>query len=393
MFNLAAATILSLLASSFALPQYSYSGAAASPPAIHQVTVGGPNGELTFTPNSIAASVGDQVVFNFHQKNHSATQSSLANPCAPVPGGFDSGFMPVAPDATTFPMYIHTVTDTKPIWVYCAQGDGAHCHAGMVFAINCGLTGAANSFASFQAAAEAQGSGSALAPAPTPAAVIPGPDTTTYPGLTVPAPPVAETVTATISLGDNTWTTTYASYPNSPDPTPNSIQGDVITIDVGLNGTLTYTPNRISAKPRDTVVFKFHTKNHTATQSSFEDPCRKLQFTSPTGQVGFDSGFMPVADPDFLPTFNLTVNDTAPIWVYCRQTGHCGMGMVLAINSDEQSGQNIAAFAELAKEINGTTGGSSSSPGSTSIPAASGSMKLSTSMTLSLLGAVVALLL
>lgn len=37
------------------------------------------------------ADVGDQVVFTFHQKNHTATQSSLAAPCSLVDGGLDSG--------------------------------------------------------------------------------------------------------------------------------------------------------------------------------------------------------------------------------------------------------------------------------------------------------------
>lgn len=55
-------------------------------------------------------------------------------------------------------------------------------------------------------------------------------------------------------------------------------------------------------------------------QSSFATPCRSLTSTSTSGQVGFDSGFMPVADGvTTFPTWNITVNDTTPIWAYCRQ--------------------------------------------------------------------------
>lgn len=38
-----------------------------------------------------SAQPGDQVVFHFEQKNHTATQSSFADPCGKLDGGFDSG--------------------------------------------------------------------------------------------------------------------------------------------------------------------------------------------------------------------------------------------------------------------------------------------------------------
>lgn len=370
------AAVLSLLAFSVALPQEKRA-------ATHDITVGGPNGELAFTPDAIFANPGDQVIFHFQQKNHSATQSSFANPCGRVDGGFDSGFMPVAAGVTSdFPTFTYTVENTKPVWVYCAQNDGGHCHAGMVFAINCGATGSVNSFDNFKAAAIAQGqatSSSAYgygapaassdsappassappadgAPAATAAATtVALPDTTTYPGITIPPAPQETTVTSTIVVGTSTWTTTYASYPGSPDPTPSSLTGSTINVVVGGNGTLTFDPPFVSAKPFDTVVFSFQAKNHTATQSSFSDPCRKLEFTDP-GVIGFDSGFMPVtAGSSDFPTFSVVVNDTAPIWVYCRQTGHCGEGMVFAINSVQDSARNFAAFQTLAKDINGTS--------------------------------------
>jgi plastocyanin len=171
-------------------------------------------------------------------------------------------------------------------------------------------------------------------------------------------------------LDNTTWTTVYESYPNSPNPTPAAVQGIEHRVKVGENGTLTYNPSRITANPRDTIVFEFVAKNHTVTQSSFGAPCRKLALTSTTGQQGFDSGFMPVDASASTPlTFTITVNDTQPIWVYCRQAQHCGSGMVFAVNSDEStnSDHTFDDFVSLAKAINGTSVNSNSnSTGQTS---------------------------
>jgi len=128
-------------------------GAASTPAAggqVHTVVVGGSS--LVFTPPNITAKPGDIVTFEFHQKNHTVTQSSFASPCSPLNAngvtGFDSNFMPVADGATSFPTFNFTVTSTKPVWAYCKQGAGAHCHAGMVFAINTDETSQQN-FAAF----------------------------------------------------------------------------------------------------------------------------------------------------------------------------------------------------------------------------------------------------
>lgn len=64
------------------------------------------------------ATVGDQIVFHFKQKNHTVTQSSLQAPCSAKEGGFNSGFQPVPANQTDmFPTYTITVNDTQPIWV------------------------------------------------------------------------------------------------------------------------------------------------------------------------------------------------------------------------------------------------------------------------------------
>jgi plastocyanin len=346
---------------------------------------------LTYSPEAIFAQPGDQVVFHFHAKNHTVTQSSFASPCGAKAGGISSGFMPVAANQTdNLPTFTVTVNDTNPIWIYCSQGANtaaSHCGAGMVFSINCGPDGSANSFTSFKASALAIGaslkaaaaaSSSAPVPsAPYPSAPAPAADpsamaTAAYGGYTIPPAPEATLVTQPITLDStSTWTTTYSSYPGSPAPTPASAGGTVHTVIVGGPGKLAFDPPFLSALPRDTIVFQFQQKNHTVTQSSFEDPCRKL---NNNGLTGFDSGFNPVADgaAEF-PTFNFTVTDTSPVWAYCAQktpSSHCGAGMVFAINSVETSARNFAAFQKVAEAINGTAlaavGPSAPSTGSTS---------------------------
>lgn len=49
---------------------------------------------LGYRPEAITANVGDVVEFQFMQKNHTATQSTFAEPCIAMQGGKDSGFMP-----------------------------------------------------------------------------------------------------------------------------------------------------------------------------------------------------------------------------------------------------------------------------------------------------------
>lgn len=125
-----------------------------------QVIVGGSG--LAYTPNQVTAAVGDIVQFVFMPKNHTVTQSSFATPCQALPGGQDSGFVPVAVNATSTQAFTVTVNSTNPMWFYCRQF--GHCQAGMVFAIN---PTANKTFAAFQAAANASGATTSASPSAT----------------------------------------------------------------------------------------------------------------------------------------------------------------------------------------------------------------------------------
>jgi plastocyanin len=367
----------------------------------------GAGGQLAYSPEAVSAQPGDQVVFHFNPKNHTVTQSSFASPCGKTAGGINSGFQPVAANQTAnLPTFTVTVNDTTPIWIYCAQAANtpeSHCGAGMVFAINCGADGSANSFTNFKNSALAIGAQLKAAAASSSAAAAPAATsqawtTAAYGDYTIPAAPAVTPVTQAITLGSETWTTTYNSYPGSPAPTPAAVDGVVHTVIVGGTGILAYDPPFISASPRDTVVFEFHQKNHTVTQSSFADPCNPLNVN---GTTGFDSGFMPVGvnETSGFPTWNYTVTDTSPVWAYCRQTvpsSHCGAGMVFAINPVQTSARNFTAFQNVAKALNGTAAAAvipSASPSAAASASAAVSVKLGGASVSILIAALAALLL
>jgi len=307
---------------------------------IHDVQVGA-DGQLAFSPEAIPAQIGDQVVFHFNPKNHTVTQSSFANPCGQKPGGFDSGFEPVMANQTQ-PTFAITVNDTQPIWVFCRQT--GHCGQGMVFAVNCGADGSQNSFTNFKNAALAQGAAAASSAG--------------YPGYSTP--------------------TATASGVATPSATTSPQVHTVIV--GGANGEV-YTPSSITAQPNDIVTFEFQQKNHTVTQSSFSSPCSRLNVN---GTTGFDSGFFPVAaNATQFPTWNYTVQDTKPVWAYCRQVGHCQSGMVFAINPVEDSPNNFTAFLNNAKlSATNTSTTSASAPSSTQSSSAVSTRLAGTSVTL-----------
>lgn len=104
------------------------------------------------------------------------------------------------------------------------------------------------------------------------------------------------------------------------------------------------------AAVNDTVQFVFMSQNHTATESTFPKPCNKKAVDAP------DSGFMPNGNNTVVPapTWEYTVTSMDPTWWYCKQRtgGHCGKGMVFAINPTAE--KNFDTFKMAAIRINGT---------------------------------------
>ncbi|KAK7463719.1 hypothetical protein VKT23_005655 [Stygiomarasmius scandens] len=325
--------------------------------AIHDIQVGADG--LSFTPEAISAEVGDQVVFHFVSKNHTATQSSFDSPCGPKEGGFNSGFMPVPQNQTdNLPIHTISVYDKNPIWVFCSQTNPVnHCGQGMVFAINCGADDQPNSFTNFKQSALDFGASLSASAAPSSTADAGAGGYGGGYGGGDAAPTAAETSATDASAAAPTdsaeSSTSTAGASNSVGSTDGSTdEPSVIKVIVGdSQGDLTFNPSNISAAVGSTVVFEFRAKNHSVVQSSFNAPC--------VSNGGFKSDFFPVdASATTFPTFNVTVNDTAPIWAYCRQTtpkSHCGSGMVFSVNAVESSDKSFTAFQNSAEAQNGTS--------------------------------------
>lgn len=363
---LAASLVLSLLAGSvLAAPRVAKR-------ETHEIVVGA-RGELVFDPPAIFANVGDDVIFKFTSKNHSVVQSSFAHPCGPLDGGFNTGFQFVAAGTAddAFPRVKYTVTTDKSraLWFYCPQAihtPNSHCSKGMVFSINCPAEGP-NSFDNFLAKAKADPSATAPPTEPARDIIVPLTPEPSHAGdITVPAYTAPETKTQPVTLGTSTWQTTYVAYPGAPEPTPASEEGQEIKVLVGADGKLSYEPSHVVALPRDTLVFEFVSKNHTVTQSSFADPCKP--FRTADGVAGIDSGFVPAAAAGQpAAQFRVKVNNTAPLYFYCKQGAgaHCGAGMVFSVNTDENGARSFSAFQTLAKQLNGgaTPGGNNNTGG------------------------------
>jgi len=131
--------------------------------------------------------------------------------------------------------------------------------------------------------------------------------------------------------------------------------GATHTVIVGGSG-LVYNPPHVMAAVGDVVHFVFLSKNHTITQSTFDEPCKKKP-------DGIDSGFLPneANSTASAPTFQYTVKETGPTWWYCKQktpANHCTGGMVFAVNPTAE--KTFDTF--LAKAKSGAGGAAAAPP-------------------------------
>ncbi|KAJ8062041.1 hypothetical protein OCU04_009821 [Sclerotinia nivalis] len=108
----------------------------------HSVIVGAA-GRLAFSPPRLDVALGDKILFEFLALNHTLTQSSLRNPCTwNATGGIDTGFKQFNPSNTSGKFVVeYTVESSTPLWFFCSQMRPiSHCHEGMVFALNPGIS-------------------------------------------------------------------------------------------------------------------------------------------------------------------------------------------------------------------------------------------------------------
>ncbi|KAH7367162.1 Cupredoxin [Plectosphaerella cucumerina] len=129
------------------------------------------------------------------------------------------------------------------------------------------------------------------------------------------------------------------------------------------NGSLTFSPDRITAAEGSMVQFQFMGGNHTVTQSTFDQPCVPLNVANPAAtQAGIFSGYVPVAasaNQGQRPVFTIMVNSTAPMWLYCQQGPHCQRGMAMVINENPtaNASRTLENYKAAAAALGGGAGG------------------------------------
>ncbi|KAK7190984.1 serine-threonine rich protein [Paraphaeosphaeria sporulosa] len=140
-----------------------------------------------------------------------------------------------------------------------------------------------------------------------------------------------------------------APAPSGPNKTNSEkvTVGGMKAVSTGMAPVLGFSPESITAAVGDTVEFVFMQKNHTATQSTFAEPCKAME-------GGKDSGFMPNPEGKAGVTWNITVDSTDAQWFYCKQATHCGVGMVFAINAATTGDKTMSVFKNNAINKNST---------------------------------------
>lgn len=150
------------------------------------------------------------------------------------------------------------------------------------------------------------------------------------------------------------WTSSTSSAP-SATPSPAVPPSNSTNINIGIIPGV-YIPSNFTASNGTTITFYFPVTSdpHSATQGSFDDPCVYL---NDSDGAGFDSG----VQSGKVFTIRIT-NDQEPIWFFCKAPGHCGLGMVGAINVPTTGNKTFAKYLATVKALgsnapNGTSTG------------------------------------
>ncbi|KAI7789004.1 hypothetical protein LA080_005108 [Diaporthe eres] len=97
---------------------------------------------------------------------------------------------------------------------------------------------------------------------------------------------------------------------------------NTIDVSVGAEG-YKFTPQVTNASVGDIIRFRFYPTGHSVVRAEYKYPCIPYEYTG-ANKIGFFSGFENVATiTNDGPTFEVRVNDTAPIWFYCAAPGSC----------------------------------------------------------------------
>jgi len=145
--------------------------------------------------------------------------------------------------------------------------------------------------------------------------------------------------------GDSSSTTSSAAA----STTSSSSVAGVHVVTVGAGNNLAFSPNNITAAVGEIVEFHFYPPSHSVAQSSFAEPCTPF-----SNGTSFFSGGMTTSSGVNTNTFQITINNTAPIWFYCAFPGHCEAGMAGVINQAASGNKTIEAYVAAAASVSST---------------------------------------
>lgn len=157
----------------------------------------------------------------------------------------------------------------------------------------------------------------------------------------------------------------------SPAPTESSatntdgnmVQVQMVAVAKGDPPPLRFEQEEIKADVNTMVQFQFYTGSHTATQSTFDNPCVPINKIN-SSIVGINSGPMPPQN-GMMKIFTIMINDTKPIWIYCATGTHCQQGMAMVINPPTSGDKTLANYKEAAKRFDPAKANNTSSNGAT----------------------------
>lgn len=146
-----------------------------------------------------------------------------------------------------------------------------------------------------------------------------------------------------ISLGGPTTRSGASATPSA------SSEPEVHLIKVGSGG-FRFTPQELTnVSVGDIVTFEFYPPDHSVIQAEFESACVPYSYADKDHDgKGFWTETQWVNNTSEITHYNITINDTAPIFFYCAAPNSCiGELMVGAINPN--STQTLASQIQAAK--------------------------------------------
>ncbi|KAK4185970.1 hypothetical protein QBC35DRAFT_502514 [Podospora australis] len=134
---------------------------------------------------------------------------------------------------------------------------------------------------------------------------------------------MAATVMGQDQYTDGTTPTPTSSTTRTGTSTASSSTGPAtVTIAVGREGHL-FTPREAKANVGDIIKFNFYPGGHRVARAEFGWPCIPYEYVHENGGGFYTGVFTPQAILNPLPSYEVKVNDTEPIFFYCAAPASC----------------------------------------------------------------------